>query len=283
MVKIIDGRKIAGEREGVLKERVGEFVSKHRRRPKLTAVMITDDPSSNLYLKLKRASAERIGIEFTVSEITGYRLPLTDYLAADGIFLQHPPRFDKKKWTEIADQIPVEKDVDGLSADSLNLIKRGRPLFLPATVKAVGYCLLSAFDSPGIEQFNDLSIYLKSKRIVVLGRSPIIGIPLYWWLKNFSSQIDIFDSATQNISHCTQEADILISAIDHPGYITSKMVKKGVIVIDIGSPAGDVDFDQVSPKSAAITPVPGGVGPLTVVSLMENVLQLAHLAEPESS
>src|SRR4030042_2771165 len=121
MVKIIDGRKIAKEREEVLKQRVKEFVEKYGRRPKLVAAKITDDPGSEWYLKLKGAAAKRIGIEFEILKRTVLASRGQSLSDTDGIFLQHPVGFNKQKWQEMADQIPPEKDVDCLTSINLNL------------------------------------------------------------------------------------------------------------------------------------------------------------------
>lgn len=274
MAKIIDGKKIAAEKESQLKEKVSEFVTKYHRHPKLVAVELSEDPASQLYLKLKRASAERIGIEFQEIAISNSVRQLADQISNlrkyDGIFLQHPPHFDKKKWPEIADQIPPEKDVDCLTTANLQLIKSGKPRFLPATVKAIEYCLERS-DLPAGGQ--TLSDALQNKNIVILGRSPMVGLPLSWYLESLGVKVILLGSDTKNISDFTKKADILISTTGHPGLITGNMVKNGATIIDSGSPLGDVIFDEVAHKASAITPVPGGVGPLTVASLMENVVQ----------
>lgn len=318
MAKIIDGKRIALEKEQQLKEKVFEFVTKYHRHPKLVAIELSEDPASQLYLKLKRAAAERIGIEFqivkrTVLDGQGQSLIGSDYRFVDGVFLQHPPHFDKKKWQEIADQIPQEKDVDCLTAANLQLIKSGKPRFLPATVKAIEYCLLEAISSSRglardpVTEGNDINIvspaspaprgeldsstslrsaqndgllkhFLYSREVVILGRSPMVGLPLSWYLESLGIKVILLGSDTKNISDFTKKADILISTTGRPGLISGDMIKRGAVIIDSGSPLGDVAFNEVAPKAFAITPVPGGVGPLTVVSLMENVLQSAYRA-----
>lgn len=203
--------------------------------------------------------------------------------------MQHPPHFDKQKWQELVDQISPEKDVDCLTSTNLNLIKKGNPRFLPATVKAIGYCLFSAFGIT-ISQRTDLakqgrflSRFLFGKRVVILGRSPIVGLPLSWWLKSLGGIVTLLGSDTKNISEHTKKADILISTVGKPNLVTGDMVKTGAIVIDSGSPLGDVAFSDVAKKASAITPVPGGVGPLTVISLMENVVQSVNQTSREGS
>jgi len=169
---IIDGKKLAAEREQLLKIEVQKLTKKIGRRPKLVAVELADDEGGRLYLKLKRAAAQRVGIEF---QTTNDKRQTTN-LSADGIFVQHPRGFDKQKWQELADQIPPEKDVDCLTSENLQLIKEGKPRFLPATVKAVIYCLESLKRTVlAVPQGQSL-------KYVILGRSPMVGLPLFWWL-----------------------------------------------------------------------------------------------------
>jgi len=276
---IIDGRKLAGAREALLKKKVDRFIKINRRRPSLLAIELSDDPGSRLYLKLKKAAAERIGIEFQPSSFV---LRPSSFSRFDGIFIQHPPGYDKQKWQELANQIPPEKDVDCLTTKNLNLIKRGRPRFLPATVMAVIYCLTAALHlKRTVLPWEGLSFL--EKNVVILGRSPILGLPLYHWLKTLGADVTLLHSQSKNIKQKTKTADILISSVGKPKIITGDMVKNGVIAIDCGSPIGDIDFASVSQEAAAITPVPGGVGPLTVISLMENVVESAYHASQESS
>lgn len=290
---IIDGRTLAGTREEVLKENVSTFVSKFHRRPTLVAVEISEDPGSVLYLKLKRAAAERMGIEFKSIKRSDPAYSGSDLVkfSADGIFIQHPPGYNKAKWQELVDWIPPEKDVDCLTSANLVRIKGGSPRFLPATVKAIGYCLAEALSKMPIPKRKRSALWRRllariwGKSVVIFGRSPMVGLPLSWWLESFGARVDVVHSQTKHDEQKTKSrnADILISTVGKPGIITRDMVKDGAIVIDSGSPKGDVDFESVLEKAFAITPVPGGVGPLTVVSLMENVVESAHLADQKSS
>lgn len=287
---IIDGKKLAGEREQLLKNEVQKLTKKIGRKPKLVAVELADDEGSRLYLKLKKAVAERMGIEF---QTTNNKQQTTN-LSFDGIFVQHPQGYDKQKWQELADQIPPEKDVDCLTSKNLQLIKEGRPKFLPATVKAILYCLENAFDLLSSRaKSRDLATQRSDKNIarndglkyVILGRSPMVGLPLFWHLKSLGANVTLLHSqSTVGDSRlAVSVADILISCVGKPGLVTGDMVKKGAVVIDCGSPLGDVVFHEAVTKASAITPVPGGVGPLTVVSLMENVVQSLNNAGRESS
>src|SRR3989338_5617612 len=253
---IIDGKKLAVEREQLLIIEIEKLAKKIDRKPKLVAVELADDEGRRLYLKLKKAMAERVGIEcFVLQGSHPFNWKDAILQSADGIFIQHPRGYDKQKWQKLVDQIPPEKDVDCLTSENLRLIKEGMPRFLPATVKAVIYCLENV--SPN---------FLTGKKFVILGRSPILGLPLSWWLKSLGANVTVLHSQTESNEQkaMSREADILISSVGKPGLVTGDMVKKGAVVIDCGSPVGDVVFDEVVLKASAITPVPGGVGPLTV-------------------
>lgn len=269
---VINGKQLAKRRESVLRNKVARFIKLNRRQPSLLAIELSADPGSKLYLKLKQAAAERIGIEMRIIKMTVLSEKGLSFTEADAVFIQHPPGYDKQKWQQLADRIPPEKDVDCLTSENLRLIKEGKPRFLPATVKAVLYCLESLKR-------------IQSLKYVILGRSPILGLPLSWYLKNLGADVTLLHSQStiNNLQLAISQADILISAIGKPQYITGGMVKTGVVAIDCGSPVGDMDFASVSQRAAAITPVPGGVGPLTVVSLMENVVESAYHASQKRS
>lgn len=267
---------MAAEREQLLKIKVQKLTKKIGRKPKLVAVELADDEGGRLYLKLKKAAAERVGIEF---KTTNDKRQTTNS-SADGIFVQHPRGYDKQKWQKLVDQIPPEKDVDCLTTENLELIKRGKPRFLPATVKAILYCLESLKRSDlALPQGRTLLKY------VILGRSPMVGLPLFWHLKSLGANVTLLhsQSTVSDSRLAVSVADVLISCVGKPGLVTGDMVKKDAVVIDCGSPLGDVVFSEAAAKASAITPVPGGVGPLTVVSLMENVVQSLNNAGRESS
>lgn len=298
---IIDGRKLARRQEAALSSRVLEFSRLNQRRPRLAAVELARDPGSELYLKLKLAAAERIGVEMEVFEMSDTK----DWAFArfDGVFIQHPPRQQLHQvlkqqaggqedltpeqidlsWQQLVDRISSEKDVDCLTSANLARLRQGSPRFIPATVKAIGYCLAEAFgeksEKPDSEilQSQRLSSIMKEKKITLVGRSPIVGRPLAWWLEGMGAAPCVLHSKTEKpvFEQGLLQADVVISAAGRSGLITADLVRDGVVVIDVGSPQGDVVFKEVAEKAAAITPVPGGVGPLTVVSLMENVVDAA--------
>lgn len=298
---IIDGRKLARRQEAALSSRVLEFSRLNQRRPRLAAVKLARDPGSELYLKLKLAAAERIGVEMEVFEMSDTK----DWAFSrfDGVFIQHPPRQQLHQvlkqqaggqedltpeqidlsWQQLVDRISSEKDVDCLTSANLARLRQGNPRFIPATVKAIGYCLAEAFgenpEKPDSEILHSqrLASIMKEKKITVVGRSPIVGRPLAWWLEGMGAAPCVLHSKTEKpaFEQGLLQADVVISAAGRSGLITADLVRDGVVVIDVGSPQGDVVFKEVAEKAAAITPVPGGVGPLTVVSLMENVVDAA--------
>lgn len=235
---ILDGKAIAASRAKALSLKVTEFKSLKNRPPKLAIVLIGDNEASKLYVSMKVKKAAEVGIETEVRQDLN-----TD---ADGIIVQLPgPQ-------ELVDQIPLEKDVDGLRPGSK---------FLPATVKGI-LTLLDKDDFSG-------------EHVVIIGRSNIVGKPMALEMINRGATVTVCNSKTKNLGEITKQADILISATGHPNLITKDMVKTGATVIDVGSPKGDVDFENVKVVAGAITPVPGGVGPMTIVSLLENVYTTA--------
>lgn len=281
--KIINGKEIAQKRMDKLKQ----IVSSLAVRPKVVSILIGDDPPSVLYTNIKQKKALELGIEFEP-----IRLPVgTDFYKVmqliiqlnedpntHGIMMQLPlPRefLQNHKTQELLELIKKDKDVDGLTKGSH---------FLTAAVEAVR-CI-----------FEEEGINLKGKYAVMVGASELIGKPIAKIMKDEGAMVKICDSKTLNLSKYTQKADIIVSATGVPGLIRGEMVKQGVVVIDVGVMVmeekedqknqegntdtpypkkvfGDVDFGSVYPKASKITPVPGGVGPITVTSLMENVIK----------
>lgn len=232
---IIDGKQIAARRATSLKLKVQSL----KKPPKLAIVMVGDDPASKIYVNLKMKKAQEVGIE------TELRTDLnTD---ADGIIVQMPgPQ-------ELVDQIPLEKDVDGL--------RDGSP-FLPATVKGIIEILKQVQDDT-------------DKTYVVVGQGKLVGKPLADYLEKNGREVIRCDVNTPDLKTQTYKGDILVCATGVAGLITVDMVKPGAVVIDCGSPKPEVDFEKVKDVASAITPVPGGVGPMTVISLLENVVAAA--------
>lgn len=239
-MKIIDGKSIAASRLAILREKVAKL----SRPPKLVIVLVGDDPGSVKYVELKRKRAEEVGI---VVEILDH---LPEGSDADGIIVQLPC-----PTPEIIDLIPLEKDVDGL--------RPGSP-YLPAAVKAI----LAALDSVG---------GVAGKTVTVIGQG-MVGKPAADEFEKIAATVYRADKNTpkEEIIKMAQEADVLVSATGVADLVTAEMVKPGVILIDVGWPEAEMTVEALA-KSSAYTPVPGGIGPLTVVSLLENVVEAAKI------
>ncbi len=281
MAIIFDGKALALKKEIILKKRVAEFVAKNGFAPKLAAVLIGDDSASRLYVRLKEQAALRCGFRFEKklfpaniepSEVRKYIEKKNNDRQTKGILIQLPfPKNSKiqNSPVPILDSISPDKDVDCLTSVNFGLLSQGRPRFLPATVLAIVSLLENCKARPELVE----GLKIENYHVVMVGASNIVGKPLSIWLSDNGATVTICRSKTKNLAQHTQKADLLISATGNPGLITKDMVKKGAIVIDAGSPKGDVDFEKVKEVASLITPVPGGVGPLTVISLLENLWQ----------
>lgn len=285
----IDGTAIAREIRAEVSEGVTEIQSKHGVTPGLAVVLVGDDPASALYVRHKDRAATETGI---VSE--SIRLPASstqDEVSKTLRTLNEDPRFHgiltqlplpgQLEQGAVIESINPDKDVDGLHPHNVGLLMAGAPQFVPATPGGIQQLLLrSGFHPAG-------------KHVVVCGRSNIVGKPVATLLMQRNSNADatvtVCHSRTQNLAEITRQADILIAAIGQPRFITADMVKDGVVVIDVGinqiaAPerksgrrlVGDVDYEGVSAKAAGITPVPGGVGPMTIAMLLHNTLRAAR-------
>jgi len=268
--KIIDGKKLASE----ARERIKEVVKELEPKPLLAVIQVGDNPASNIYIRKKNESCEDAGILFehhkleenvTESEVVETIKKLNNREEVSGIILQLPvsENLDKYKLLEL---ISPGKDVDGLHPLNIGKLHEDRPVFIPATPKGI----IKLIESTGVE--------IKGKSAVVIGRSNLVGKPISRLLTQKSATVTVCHSKTKNMSGITREADILVVAIGKPKLVTEDMVKEGAVVIDVGINrvdgrlCGDVDFENVKEKAAYITPVPGGVGPMTVAMLLENVL-----------
>ncbi len=273
---IFDGKAFAAEKERGLKARVIELKSIGI-SPKLVAIITQRDPASMLYVRLKKKAAERIGVEMEVFEVFSSRrdyhflLNLIGSFNRDttvhGIMVQLPlaKRFLPYQ-KKILNAISPAKDVDGLSSESP---------FLPATVKAVVSI---------IEEASRVVLLRKPPPVFIVGSQGAVGSALMKELKKQHYLVTGFDKRPRADwrdlwgvpSFMSLKADVVVSATGTPGIITAKHVAKGAAVIDVGSPLGDVRFKEVKAKASFITPVPGGVGPVTIVSLLENTLAAAY-------
>lgn len=277
MAEIIDGKLLAKKIRMELKEEVDKLKSKNI-FPKLAVIMVGDDKASKVYVKNKSKACDEIGIayeEFLLEENTTMEqlLDLIDELNhrqdIHGILLQSPipKHLDINK---AFNKIDYRKDVDGFSPINVGNLVIGQDGFISCTPYGV------------IRMLEEYGIEIEGKNAVVIGRSNIVGKPLAQCLLAKNATVTICHSRTKNINEITANADILVAAIGKPQYIKENMVKEGAVVIDVGinrsedgKLVGDVDFENVSKKASYITPVPGGVGPMTIAMLMNNVVKAA--------
>ena len=294
-IVIFDGKKYAGVLESKLKTRVGKLKG-NGIVPKLMWICVGTAEQNLLYGKLKQQSAERMGIAFEKVVFDGVTVRLPEIMnkissanddeSVHGVMVQLPIVLDSKDsgkedvWqNEILQAISSEKDVDCLTPVNLGRLMSGVSVMLPATVAAVVKILEYLCLQSRAGNFRQ---FLSGKRICVVGGGVEVGRPLVNVLSNDGATVLWARSTEDNLAELTKMADIIISAVGKPGLIKGEMVKEGAVVIDVGSPQGDVDFDPpaggVKMKASFITPVPGGVGPVTVVSLMENVVEAAEFS-----
>ena len=270
-MKLIDGKKIQTE----MIEELNEEVKGLKQVPKLVIIQIGDFGPSNKYVSQKKTVGEKVGIEVehlrfyennTEEEVLSKIDELNNDKNVHGIMVQLPlpEGFDEDK---ITNRVASSKDVDGLTTENIGKLFDGKNAFTPCTALGV------------MELFKRYNIDLKGKHAVILGRSKLVGKPLIACLLNENATVTVCHSKTNDLSKITKKADILIVAIGKKYFVTKDMVKKGTVVIDVGINVedgkiyGDVDFEDVKPKASYMTPVPNGVGRMTVISLMKNVIK----------
>ena len=289
--KIIDGAKIAGEVRAEAGADVRAFVQEHGFAPHLAVILVGENPASKVYVRNKHRAASEAGM--TTTDVTMPASTSQDDLLGEvrrlggdrtvhGILVQLPLPQHLDQYAAI-EAINPHKDVDALHPSNVGLLSQGRQRFMPATPSGIQEMLVRGGHDPA------------GKHVVVVGRSEIVGKPIAAILMQkqpgADATVTICHSRTTDMPSITRQADILIAAIGKPHYVTADMVKDGAVVIDVGinridAPerkrgyrlVGDVDFHSVSEKAAAITPVPGGVGPMTIAMLLRNTLKAAHLA-----
>jgi len=293
--EILDGRALASRLEADLRAEVETFASLFNRRPRLVVVLVGDVAASGSYVKGKAAAAARVGIDSEVVAVPGTAttaelVELVRSIAAgergraDGILVQLPlpPQVDA---AAVLDAVPPDRDVDGFHPENAGLLAQGRPRFVPCTAAGVQRILIDA----GVEA--------SGRHAVIVGRSDIVGKPLAALLGAkppralapgqrtcCDATVTLCHSRSADLAALTRQADILVAAVGRPGLITAEMVKPGATVIDVGINrvdgrlVGDVDFEGVRGVAGKLTPVPGGVGPLTVAMLLANTLLAAELA-----
>ena len=284
---LLDGKALAKKIQAELAEQVAVFTEQTQKVPTLATVLVGEDPASQVYIRNKIRSCERVGME-------SRHIPLPADVSQEalmdevqqlnrddtvhGILVQLPLP-DGLDAQPILDAILPAKDVDAFHPENVGLLSQGRPRYLPCTPHGV----IQLLHRGGIET--------AGKHCVIVGRSDIVGKPLGLMLVQRQSgcgptaanaTVTICHSRTQNLRDITKQADVLIAAIGQAEFITADMVKPGSVVVDVGinrgenGLVGDVAFEEVSEVAAAITPVPGGVGPLTVTMLLENTLRAAQ-------
>lgn len=277
MGQLLDGKLLAQKRADKLKEKVKDL-KKRGLNPLFCVINIGDDPSSQLYLKTKKKRAAEVGIEQQVyqlaqNESQNNLLTLIDRLNKDekvcGIMIQLPVP-DQINLNEALEHISPSKDVDCLTPSNVGRLWRGDHFVEPATAHGI----LALLDYYQID--------LRGQNVVIIGRSSIVGKPLAALMLERDATVSILHTKTKHLDEYTRKADILVSAAGQACLITADMVKDDAVVIDVGinrqngKTIGDVDFAGVLPKAKYITPVPGGIGPLTVESLMEQVVALTR-------
>lgn len=275
MAEILDGKAVSQKIKEGLKREVEEL-KKGGIIPKLAVIMVGDDPSSKIYVRNKSIACNEIGIEYeehllnestTMDELLGLINKLNNDESVNGILLQSPiPR--GLDINEAFKSIDPKKDVDGFNPCNVGKLCLGQDSFVSCTP----YGIIKLLDEYGIQ--------IEGKDAVVVGRSNIVGKPMMQCLLNKNATVTICHSKTIKLERATKKADILVVAVGKPKFITSDMVKEGAIVIDVGinrgkdgKICGDVDFEEVSKVASHITPVPGGVGPMTIAMLMNNIVK----------
>lgn len=284
---ILDGKAIAKQVQAEIADRVKALIQSGKRAPRLAAVQVGEDPASSVYIRNKRLACQRLGIEddYRALDATTTELQLLNLIGelnnderVSGILVQLPlpASIDAVR---VLDAISPKKDVDCFHPTNVGLLSQGRPRFMPCTPF-------------GVQQILHRSgVSVAGKHVVILGRSEIVGKPLGLLLvqrdgplgpSSVNATVTIAHSQTANLAALTRSADIVVAAIGKARFLKADMVRPGAVVVDVGinregdTIVGDVDYGPVSEIASAITPVPGGVGPLTVTMLMENTLRAAE-------
>ena len=276
-MEIIDGKELAGTIRTELKQEV-ENIKKKGVQPKLAVIMVGEDKASAVYVRNKSKACNEVGVEYeefllptetTMDKLLGLIETLNQDTNIDGILLQSPiPKH--LDIDEAFRAIDPKKDVDGFHPVNVGKLSLNQDCFVSCTPFGI------------IKMLETYHVPIEGKHAVIIGRSNIVGKPLIQCLLNKNATVTICHSKTQNLEEVTKQADILIAAIGKPEFVTANMVKEGATVIDVGinrredgKLVGDVKFEEVSKQASYITPVPGGVGPMTVAMLMTNVVKAA--------
>ena len=274
---IISGKELSAKMKAAMAEEVKTFPEKYGRVPHLAVILVGDNPASVSYVTGKAKASEEVGIknstirrEATISEeeLLGLIAELNADDTVDGILVQLPlPKHISED--KVIAAIDVKKDVDGFHPANVAALWQKQPCTLPCTPKGI----IRMMQTAGVE--------MAGKEAVVIGRSNIVGLPVSKLLLDQNATVTIAHSRTKNLAEVTRRAEILVVAIGRPKFVTADMVSEGTVVIDVGvnrdpetgKLCGDVDFAAIEPKASVITPVPGGVGPMTITCLMENTIE----------
>ena len=275
MATILDGKKIADLRLEILKEEIEDSGL----YPRLATVIVGTDPASQMYIRMKHRACGQVGIgsvgmemagDATTEQVLQAVTQLNNDTGINGILIQLPLP-EHVDFERVIAAVHPKKDVDGFHPFNLGLLFSGRPRFVPCTPKGIMTLL------------GEYRIKIAGTRAVVAGRSIDVGRPMSALFTNADATVTLCHSKTKNLAEEIRQADILVSAIGKAHFITGEMVKHGAVIIDVGINqlngrlVGDVDFAEVTTIASAITPVPGGVGPMTIATLMENTYRAASL------
>lgn len=283
MATIIDGKAIAAEIRSVVKEDVAAHRAEFGEAPGLATVLVGDDPASRIYVSGKHRACEEVGMRSISHELPADApesdvIDLVEELNADdavsGMIVQLPlpPQIDAGN---VIAHVDPRKDVDGLTPTNAGLLAQGRDALVPATPVGV------------MELLRRSGAELEGAEVVVIGRSNLVGKPVASLLLAENATVTVCHSRTRDLGAVCGRADVLVAAVGKPKLVTGDMVKDGAIVIDVGMNrteeglVGDVDFEKAARRAAAITPVPGGVGPMTIAMLLRNTLKAARMQSAE--
>lgn len=291
---ILDGKAIAAEIRAEIAQQSADWVASGGKQPCLAAVLVGDDPASQVYVRNKERACAKAGIESRLhrldastsqSDLIGLVKRLNEDPGVDGILVQLPlpSGLDER---EVLDTVDASKDVDAFSPENVGLLVQGRPRFLPCTPHGV----VQLLSRSGVE--------VSGKHVVVVGRSDIVGKPMALLLAArdgtcgpniANATVTLAHSRSEDLPSIVRSADIVVAAVGRAEMVRGEWIKPGAVVIDVGINrvgdrlVGDVHFDEASAVASAITPVPGGVGPLTIAMLLHNTLLAAKLAGPNNA
>ena len=283
---IVSGKELSARLKAEMAEQVATFPMKYGRVPHLVVILVGEDPASVSYVTGKAKASQVVGIKNTTirkpdtiseEELLSLIRHLNDDDTVDGILVQLPlPKHISEP--KVIEAISKDKDVDGFHPLNVAALWQKQPCILPCTPKGI------------IKMLKTAGVQIAGKRAVVIGRSNIVGLPVAKLLLDENATVTIAHSRTKDLGDLTRQAEILVVAIGRPRFVTEDMVSEGTAVIDVGvnrdpetgKLCGDVDFAAIEPKASVITPVPGGVGPMTICCLMENTIE-CFLKRQESS